>query len=1839
MDNTVTICLDIDVTCASYEIDWLSRKGVLIPCEKDNCVTIKLDPYADPGSQNRCIEGYIICLDSKDGICHEPIYFKKCLCDTNADCGECGDCNADGVCDSICSDEELEQGKICTSDGCQCPPDKPFLNGITGKCGECIEDTIHPDNPCLICKQGTWIQKICQSGTCVDGTCQECATGVDCAGNTDGRNCCNGGKCECCEGQYFNYVTRQCEDIPDCSKFGDCPDCYDCVEIDGQKKCVPIQCALGHVCIPGKGCVPECDCDDPIGCPEGKTCVQFDDNLCYCDVDPCAQYDCASGECAQIPGCKCDENGNCETDTDPCAKFPCGTSCADQPGCICEDGVNCITDPDPCAKLDCSNNECSNAHNCQCNGDDCESIVDPDTGSGCSSELTLTKGNCELRAKLTTNKCCPCNDYTGLVKLGNYIFQDKVTAFGTITRTTAEAVFHVDLRKGSASSAQSANNLPSVYDATNAQVLQNEIPISGQVEIRADYLYYEFDETGKFLGSVWQYDQLIGSQTLTVANGSKGVPVVRGNFETIGHFVRQLELKVRVSEDIKFKSGCVIEKGKVLGAYQYTSSILPAIATVDKSDTLLFATQSSWRSALLETEGCGTTEFKWYWAKYNSAGTTTGFEVNPFRKVFVSGSNGVFEDWINKPEKPSFANGFDNRGGLISGFGYKVVATCGCTGEETVIYEGCNNPGRVTFCDPESMEVSRVNCSRIRLSLTADCVVNRDLQFTGNESSIKSDGQVKYRVYFNGDRSKAIDTQVADVNDGVAWSNDLLPNSGNYKDPITKVEVLMNHDTCEECILVWEEDVDLVKPTYDEVCTSTNRVRLDFDITNTSVNTIKYNQKSYTDTDADSIIEIGNLLLGSTIDVTYVYNNGCEMTDTINVTDSCCDELEITVTQDSASCVTGEYDFSAEITPTVSGIFGWYDGTTKLGTGETFQILKSEIDEKGLTKLTVKFVPDDDCEELSQDINLDIATDDLIKVNEQDAKDGVVNLCGKPSYDLTYNVPDGLNGSIQYKIDGGPTLSAAWDGIAKKITIPVSAPSSGSTRTVELMNDGSLVGNTNSCITLEPKVYNFNYKDNTTLTAISTSVINVCEGEDIKVVLTGTNLTGATLTMSLVTGGSTITQSQVVQYNAGLNQHFINLTGLSTGTYQATASTITPVTAGCDGIITATQTLTFTVVAAPDITYVVSSCTPGATTSTFVATITKVNTTGGTLVATASDGSTLTVNQGTGEVSGTVQSGSTVTVTLVGAPGNCPDPQIQFNVDCNCPTIPDPVISDATYCTAINTLNLLVDNAVVDYDVIWTNPADASTTLNYTTAYTPTQNGTHKVQFIDDNGCVSNEVTFTVSQSASLDVNITGDETNLCIGEELALSLSISGGTGPYTYLWNHPNGTTTTDSTLVFILNNINQFGPYTVTVTDANGCTGTDTDTVTAGNQCDCDCTATFVNIDFVSCDFSIDLTSADCNNYHTITVRDSGDAVVYTDNFGNGNGDGYSTGTINATPGEIYTYTLQGDTCNDQTDTINMSCTDCSGVTIVPNETVTNETCGATPTNDGSIFLAPQGGTPPYTVSGDLNALNNTGLGADTYSITITDAAGCNVATNIVVGDDNTCCTDETCEYAVEARDTGTASTTTYTNGIETTSTPPGLPNYGIVYLADKYTTKTCSVTGVTDPVQSVANNFYAVSFILKIDTDDVINVNGSIDLISGNLPIPGSVTDSASLATFLNNNTTGVTWQSSGGNVQHYVLDDNTDGIDVTANAGAVMSVDLEGAEKLIYNYSTGCGTASITYNSIGLTPYQAAGVVGLDTTVGVDNDIDIAYNKITINNLPTLTRTVSAINNQTCNECN
>ncbi len=310
-----------------------------------------------------------------------------------------------------------------------------------------------------------------------------------------------------------------------------------------------------------------------------------------------------------------------------------------------------------------------------------------------------------------------------------------------------------------------------------------------------------------------------------------------------------------------------------------------------------------------------------------------------------------------------------------------------------------------------------------------------------------------------------------------------------------------------------------------------------------------------------------------------------------------------------------------------------------------------------------------------------------------------------------------------------------------------------------------------------------------------------------------------------------------------------------------------------------------------------------------------------------------------------------VTLTVTNADGNN-----TFTCS-NCVTVnADPTVT----VSGTNPLCNTSANGSITSTVTGTNPIGYSWSNGATTAnITSLGAGTYTLTATDANGCSKQGSATLVAPSA---ITITGTATNAtCAGQNNgSITVSASGGTGTKTFSWS--NGATgATISNLAA--------GTYTVTATDANGCTKTQPYTITVPSAIAITGTAT--------------ATSCSGSN-GSITVSATGGTGTKTFTWSNG-----ATGaTISNLAAGSYIVTAHD--ANNCTATQTYTVT--SPANIVITGTATNITCSGT--NNGSISVSATGGTGNKTFSWSNGATGASisNLAAGNYTVTATDAAGC-------------------------------------------------------------------------------------------------------------------------------------------------------------------------------------------------------------------------------------------------------
>jgi len=399
--------------------------------------------------------------------------------------------------------------------------------------------------------------------------------------------------------------------------------------------------------------------------------------------------------------------------------------------------------------------------------------------------------------------------------------------------------------------------------------------------------------------------------------------------------------------------------------------------------------------------------------------------------------------------------------------------------------------------------------------------------------------------------------------------------------------------------------------------------------------------------------------------------------------------------------------------------------------------------------------------------------------------------------------------------------------------------------------------------------------------------------------------------------------------------------GLSAGSYTITVTDGNGCTATADTTITEPATgVSISIASAIDV-----SCNGGNDGS-----ITANNATGGTTPY-----SFLWSSGGTSLTEGGLTAG-TYTITVTDA-GGCVDSADTTIVEPAVLAVDTILVSQPTCAGSSNgAITVTSTGGTTAYSYLWN-------TGDITAAITGLIAGNYSVTVTDANGCTDN-ISITLNNGPSITATITEDSPIDCNGNNSGqLTASGSNGTAPYTFVWN----TTSTSATI----NNLFS-GTYSVTVTDNNGCQDSTSAILV-------DPAALIASI--------IDSTDVGClgGNDGDATAQGSGGTSPYSFLWSNGD---VTALTSNLTAG---TYTV---TVTDAS-----SCTATASVTIdqpatgiTATVTGTNVTCfGLT---NGTASAAGSGGTTPYTFvwSTGSTSQNLTGLGAGTYTATVTDASGC-------------------------------------------------------------------------------------------------------------------------------------------------------------------------------------------------------------------------------------------------------
>ncbi len=259
---------------------------------------------------------------------------------------------------------------------------------------------------------------------------------------------------------------------------------------------------------------------------------------------------------------------------------------------------------------------------------------------------------------------------------------------------------------------------------------------------------------------------------------------------------------------------------------------------------------------------------------------------------------------------------------------------------------------------------------------------------------------------------------------------------------------------------------------------------------------------------------------------------------------------------------------------------------------------------------------------------------------------------------------------------------------------------------------------------------------------------------------------------------------------------------------------------------------------------------------------------------------------------------------------------------------------------------------------------------------TGTSGNTYNISLqVSANGCTSNIQTNNIYFPTTLNLSISKIDAS-CGQNNGSATANPSGGLFPYTYNWSNGQNNQTISNLAA---------GSYTLTVTDALGCT-----TTSSVNISNIGAPIANVNIiNHVRC-------YGEHNGKATVTATGSGLIQYQWSNGVSGSGNNSISTTIDTLSAGTYFVSI-----TDQN-----NCLTVVNVTInqppllTPNYTSTNVTCyGLT---NGSILMQPTGGTPGYTYNWahGSSQSSQTMLAAGNYTVTVTDANNCTAIQSIQI-----------------------------------------------------------------------------------------------------------------------------------------------------------------------------------------------------------------------------------------------
>ncbi len=330
----------------------------------------------------------------------------------------------------------------------------------------------------------------------------------------------------------------------------------------------------------------------------------------------------------------------------------------------------------------------------------------------------------------------------------------------------------------------------------------------------------------------------------------------------------------------------------------------------------------------------------------------------------------------------------------------------------------------------------------------------------------------------------------------------------------------------------------------------------------------------------------------------------------------------------------------------------------------------------------------------------------------------------------------------------------------------------------------------------------------------------------------------------------------------------------------------------------------------------------------------------------------------------------TYNVTVTDANGCMGTISAAINEPASAISISGSVTNENPYGASNGAITITTGGGSPGYSYLWSNSATSQNLTNIA-------GGTYTVTATDNNGCNATHI-FTVDRiGGPLEVSLIAGTNVRCNGGSTgSVNLEVIGGTSPYTYAWTASTGITATTQDLSAIT-----AGTYNVTITDNASPKATATSSITITQPAVLAASASFIN----------NLCNGNSNGSITLTTP-TGGTTPYTYLWSNGatsqNLTGLKAGTYSVTVSDANGCTLP------------LSETISQPAPLTLSAVVVESNCNpVVPADYGTITITPGGGTPfsgpaayHYQWSNGAITQNVSGLSTGTYSVTVTDANGC-------------------------------------------------------------------------------------------------------------------------------------------------------------------------------------------------------------------------------------------------------